>query len=318
MASFLQRLEAIVPRAWAPYYDKFAALFLLGLDAMEQAVLQGVYARLPGFPVDDLGNPREDALALHGRDRRIYRGPKEPALDYARRLVHWAETWATAGSVKTLLEQLYALGAPTYTTVRLVTASGVWYSLEASTGDFVMHTPSGTGFRLTKAGHLLAKPGHAHPWDWDSKSYDAAVYPTPADYAANKWSRFAIVVYAPNGVITHAEGVYGDGASVFGDAQGIDDFTEGTDALSSTVELYRTVIADFGPAGMTCEAVIIAFNPSSFNPLTPGPYPAPGMPDGHWGHHGKVDAGTQSDTGEAAWVPSRLPTARYWNGANLS
>lgn len=318
MASFLQRLEAIVPRAWAPYYDKFAALILLGLDAMEQAVLQAVYARLPGFPVDDLGNPREDALALHGRDRRIYRGPKEPALDYARRLVHWAATWETSGSVKTLLEQLYALGAPTYTTVRLVTDSGVWYSLEALTGDFVVNTPGGTGFRRTKAGRLLVEPGHAHPWDWDSKSYDAEVYPRPADYAKNKWSRYAIIVYAPNGVISKDDGTYGDGASVFGDAQGIDDFTEGTDALSSTVELYRTVIADFGPAGITCVAVIVAFNPESFHPLTPGPYPARGMPDGSWGNHGKVDEDTHSDTGETGWAPSRNPSSRYWNGANLS
>ena len=42
MASFLQRLEQIVPPAWAPYYDRFTGLFLLGLDAMEQAVMQGV------------------------------------------------------------------------------------------------------------------------------------------------------------------------------------------------------------------------------------------------------------------------------------
>jgi hypothetical protein len=99
---------------------------------------------------------------------------------------------------------------------------------------------------------------------------------------------------------------------VFGDAQGIDDFTEGTDALSSTVELYRTVIADFGPAGMTCQAVIIAFDPKSFQPLTPGPYPAPGMPDGFWGHHGKVSL---DHTGGGVWTPSRNPTARYWIGA---
>jgi hypothetical protein len=314
MASFLQRLEQIVPPAWAPYYDRFAGLFLLGLDAMEQAVLQGVYARLPGYPVDDLGNPREDALALLGRDRRIYRGPNEPALDYARRLVGWADTWATAGSVRTLLEQVYALGAPKYTTVRLVTDAGIWYSREARTGDFVVNTPDGTGFRATKGGKLLAEPGRTHPWDWDSKSYDVAVYPTPAAYAANKWSRYAIIVCAPNGAITRDDGTYGDEGSVFGDAQGSDDFTEGTDALSSTVELYRTVIADFGPAGMTCQAVIIAFDPASFLPLTPGPYPAPGMPDGFWGHHGRL---SKDHAGDGLWTPSRNPTARYWIGAEL-
>jgi hypothetical protein len=108
------------------------------------------------------------------------------------------------------------------------------------------------------------------------------------------------------------DGTYGDEASVFGDAQGIDDFTEGTDALSSTAELYRTVIADFGPAGMTCQAVIVAFDPTSFDPLTPGPYPAVGMPDGYWGKHGKVAV----DSGQAVWTPSRLATARYWMGTH--
>ena len=56
------------------------------------------------FPVD---GGDASALALIGRERRIRRGPAEPASSYARRLRTWWDAHRTRGGPYALLEQLY-------------------------------------------------------------------------------------------------------------------------------------------------------------------------------------------------------------------
>jgi hypothetical protein len=56
--------------------------------------------------------------------------------------------------------------------------------------------------------------------------------------------------------------------------------------------------------------IIVAFDPASFDPATPGPYPAAGMPDGTWHHHAKL----VTIGGKPVKVRSRLASARYWKG----
>ena len=73
------------------------------------------------------------------------------------------------------------------------------------------------------------------------------------------------------------------------------------------MELVRALVLDWTAAGILCPHIIVAFDPASFDPETPGPYPAAGMPDGSWGDAWK-------DDGSGVYVPSRLATARYWKG----
>jgi hypothetical protein len=57
-------------------------------------------------------------------------------------------------------------------------------------------------------------------------------------------------------------------------------------------------------AGSRCVGVIVAFDPTSFDPTSL--LGDPGMPDGTWDSPSRNDAGTQ--------VPNRLGTAIYWSG----
>ncbi|MFS8066597.1 MAG: hypothetical protein ACMG6S_09530, partial [Byssovorax sp.] len=82
--------------------------------------------------------------------------------------------------------------------------------------------------------------------------------------------------------------------------------TVGTTATVAYIEQLRGVLDEWKPAGIAVPYIIISFDPSAFDPLTPGPYPAPGMPDGTWHNHGKVVGGVR--------VPTRLSSARYWQG----
>jgi hypothetical protein len=71
--------------------------------------------------------------------------------------------------------------------------------------------------------------------------------------------------------------------------------------------LDLSILKEWTPACVIFEHVIVAFDPASFDPETPGPYPAANMPDGQWGV-------PWVDDGTGIYVKSRLDTARYWRG----
>ena len=162
-----------------------------------------------------------------------------------------------------LMQQLAAyMGAgPSF---RTVDNRGNWYSRAAD----------GTETALLKQGN----------WDWDGD--------------ASKWSRFWVIVY-PNGLWEMEPLSWGDGSDSTWGA------TETTDMLGLTatqehVASLKHIIADWKPDGTRCVDVIVAFDPSSFDPSTP-------EPDGFWGIYSKYVGGVR--------VPSRLDTARYLGGA---
>jgi len=80
--------------------------FILGLgDVLGDVVTKTTASIKARFPVDD-ADPA--ALSLIGGERRIRRGPQEPATTYARRLRTWWDAHRHRGSAYAMLEQLYA------------------------------------------------------------------------------------------------------------------------------------------------------------------------------------------------------------------
>jgi len=137
----------------------------------------------------------------------------------------------------------------------------------------------GTWFTLNEGGSTEI---HRREWDWDGD--------------ADAWSRFWVIIYPPPELWT-PRGKWGDG-SKWGEG------TWGTSAMRPQIETVRTLVRTWQGAHSRCEKIIIAFDPSSFDPDTT---PPEALPDGKWGRWAK-------DDGTGAYVPARLKTARYWRG----
>lgn len=78
------------------------------LDSLSDALVAGVKRRFPG-----LNAVGYDALPLHGKERRIARGPFETDAGYAARLLPWLDGHRIRGNPYAMLQQLYGfwLGA---------------------------------------------------------------------------------------------------------------------------------------------------------------------------------------------------------------
>lgn len=114
-------------------------------------------------------------------------------------------------------------------------------------------------------------------------------------------SRAWLIIYSDAGPWEEPGG-WGDGdAPAWG---GEPATTWGTTATPEQVASVQAIIDEWRSGTALYVNVIIAFDPASFDPAAaPG---APNTPDGNWGHWSKNVAGVQ--------VPSRLQTARYWDG----
>lgn len=142
---------------------------------------------------------------------------------------------------------------------RVVDARGNWYTRD----------PDGTFTWTLNTGN----------WNWDGPIGD-------------RWARFWIIIY-PNGLWSEEDdwgdpGNWGDTPESFGST-----------AANEVVQTIRSIAADWKRTGSRGVNIIVAFDPSSFDPGAP-------EPDGLWGAWSTNDSGDQ--------VPSRLDTARYWDG----
>ncbi len=265
------------------------------IDAMIDGLFEARLAAMPGqIDAADFGGFESlDALPYIGRDRRLIQGPTETDVEYAARLRAWRSTWALAGTVYGFLGAIRAVMVPSPPLIRCVSAAGVWWSLD-ETGTLTLNTTHGHGFSITADGVITANSVVAHPWDWGGDDDKHRIWP---------------IVYAPchPPYLSGLDGTWGDGLSVYGATPS---GTLGTTAPRNYVEMIREICRSWKPGGMRVPNIIIAFDPDSFDPATPGPYPAAGMPDGTWHNHGKLT----TEAGKPVWARSRLDSARYWNG----
>lgn len=209
-----------------------------------------------------------DGLAQMGRDRRVVRGLNEDASSYAQRLIRWLDDRQTAGNPFALMKKLAEYTGP-LCSFRTVDARGNWYSRAAD---------GSTSYRLKAAN-----------WDWDGLT------------VGQRWARFWVIIY-PNGLWSEGPGWGDPDAPDWGE----DGTTWGSTATPEQVATIRFIIRDWMTDGTRCVNIILAFDPSSFDP--DAALHAPGMPDGLWEHWSKIVDGVQ--------VPARLSTARYWDGVH--
>jgi hypothetical protein len=113
------------------------------IDTHRERLTVGVVKRFPGVPDDD-----PEALALIGQERRIRRGPGEPAATYAPRLRAWWDDHRTRGGPYALLRQLFLFWRHTINPqIDVVYHSGTRRSVDADgviTRDAITWSADGT------------------------------------------------------------------------------------------------------------------------------------------------------------------------------
>lgn len=106
------------------------------IDALTDALRDGVRARLPGYS--------PDAVTMLSRDRRLRQGLHETADHLAARLPGWWVKHAIRGGPYALLEQVYEYFAPQTFQVELRYASGRRFRMDTDgviTRDVISWTP---------------------------------------------------------------------------------------------------------------------------------------------------------------------------------
>jgi hypothetical protein len=229
---------------------------------MEDMRVRAKLALVARFPEYAATYVDDAALAAIGRDRRIVRGINEPAASYAARLVRAIDDHRTQGNPYTMLRQIQAY-LQARCVVRTVDRRGNWYSLD---GD-------GNASSLLKTGN----------WDWDGRA------------ASPEWARFWVIIYPEDGIKPwRPSGLWGD-ATLWGDGLwGHADKCIGLTATPDQMSSLKSIIRDWKPAGTTCEWMIVAFDPDTFDPAISMDI------NGEWGTWGNHTGG-----------PVRLETARY-------
>lgn len=122
-------------------------------------------------------------------------------------------------------------------------------------------------------------------YDWDGET--------------SLWARFWVVIYPPPSLWLPGPR-WGD-PDMFGGAWGTPGATWGTTAKSWEVKAVREVVGQWKPAFARCENIIIAFDPDSFSPSSAD------LPAGEYRE-------MAADDGTGHWAPTRLASARYWDG----
>jgi hypothetical protein len=240
--------------AWLNGFWGSRFLYPLGLflDAFADAAKFAVQARFP-----DLAPA--DAFTWFGQDRQIDRGFQEPIESYRARLKEWLTLWRHAGSAYSVLQALASYITPDTATMRVVSNTSAW---DTWTGSFPVT-------------HTLVSPRN---WDWDSAVYGhLAADPNGAEYAG-KWWRAWVIIYPPASLWQKTQ-TLGDGHAL-GDGRALG-FTGTVDEAQS----LRAQVAKWKPAHCIVPAIILAFDPATFDPTTA--IPALGlMPDGRFQRRG--------------------------------
>jgi hypothetical protein len=208
-----------------------------------------------------------DALPPMSRDRKIIRGINEPADAFAERLIRWLDDHRVRGNPYALLDQLQAF-LQTAMVIRTVDNRGNWFTIDAD----------GNRSALIDQGN----------WDWDG---DTA-----------SWSRFWVILYPPSTLWLQDDPAWGD-ADLWGGEWGRAGYTWGSTATSDEVDGVRTIIRQWKPAGTLCLWIILAFDPTDFDPANG----SPPNPDGDWGQW--------HEAGSDPAVPVREENASYWDGS---
>lgn len=257
---------------------KFLDVLALGIDLFTEGVTQ-IWEHAVTYASSS------DALQYLGRDRSLVPGLLETPQTFSFRLKNWRNIWKSSGNVYTILNQVALVWGPTSPKIRLVRELG-WIRDGAKAAHWTTRNSDGT-FE-----EHLETPSN---FDWDGQDLK---------------SRIFIIVYVPQTPLITEEGVYGDFLSDYGQ-DGVKptdgkkgSLTIGTSAFTEYVQRTQYVVDLYKPAHVWNPFIIIAFDPSSFDPTAAAG--SPGYPNGDWARNGIVSGNT--------YISARNTTARYWDG----
>lgn len=255
-----------------PVGQKFMYCQAVQFDALADAFAYSIRFGLPTYAAPD-------SLPLIGQDRQIDRGPAEPVASYTNRLIQWLDLWASAGSAPSVIIALgsYFIGftivsGPTPIVIETVndqitTALGTLNVWDSGPSDPPVHT--------------VSNPGN---WNWDGIKVPGRswviIFNGPWT-KGNKWG---------------ATGKKWGGGLAWGGT---------TNATSQEGKSIKALVKKWKAAACLVQDIIVAFDNTWFQPaLPPGD---PKLPDGTWGHWGKI----VTIGGVQTRVPARTNTAIY-------
>ena len=196
------------------------------------------------------------ALPTLGADRLITQGPNEGPANYAQRLKLAYDDWASAGSPRSVLQQLLGYLSPYGQIVR-----SVGNGLTSTSGTIWQWYAAGASYNSTPPLQALA-----NTWNWDG---------------AYQWWRTWVIIDASSGLPFTCP-KWGDGHK-WGDGTAL-----GISGGSQTAPAIRSILALWKPAHATVVNVIVSYGSGLFLPTnTPGG----GNPDGTWGTYYKLSSG---------------------------
>lgn len=128
-------------------------MYTLGvhLDAVAEALRQGVLARFPGYGT-------LEALPHIGKDRQILRGFQETSDAYIERLQQAIPTWRTAGNAQSVIKQLLGYVSPYTPKIRYVTNG------EDENGDPI------ADYVTIENGSVSFYRASPNNWNWDGST----------------------------------------------------------------------------------------------------------------------------------------------------
>jgi len=251
--------------------EKFLYTHGAVMDALCEKMNQAIHAHMPTYAPPS-------ALPFIGADRLIPQGFLEPNANYYTRLQQAFDSWARAGSDRSVMQQVLGYLTPVAPQMRCVT--------DPRTSP----APAINGWNTYLAGtNLVTNPMApitavvAENWNWDGQFLP--------------WRFFLIIFSVAPNVIASGEGTWGDGA-LWGDASA----SWGLSVPASEISSIRGIVATF--KSQWCQWIIISFDNTLFDPgaAADGTH----NPNGTWGFWGHLVAGV--------WVPSRPANARYCSG----
>jgi hypothetical protein len=265
--SFTDESDAISPTFWqGPVGSRIRYSMAIQYNALATAVQGCIYAGLPS-----LAPP--DAIQWAAADRQIDPGPKESQAHFAGRLQQWLTRSAFYGTPTGVLLALRGYTHPAGPSVLTVSSS------PGSTGSGISiwnsYSTSGETFPTSQA---QPNPPNrvqvAANWNWDGAS--------DPWYGVAGWWRAWVVIYSGSGspwsTPTSTIGGFhlGDGTALnWGGSQ--------ADVTSLT-----TLVRKWRSAHNTVPAIMVAYSSSLFDQTKS--FGNAALPDGHYGHWGKVSA----------------------------
>lgn len=267
-------------KAFSTISGKLIGIFGLAIDALIEKADEGVKARIP-----TLCDP--SALPYIGADRVMPQGPNESNDAYRIRLQRAWDTWARAGSARSVLSNTRPMLAPLNPRERTVSDNTEWYTYETQ-ADTTQPPDHAIGDPISGVGI----------WNWDGQPATYDPHPT----GQRMWWRWWLLLFSDVANPWASKGpVFGAPGVKIGDPT----LSIGFSNPSGLFKSIRQIVALWKAQHSWCRWIVVSFDQTLFDPTQT----ADGVhnPAGTFGPWYTISGNN--------YGPSRFANARYCDGA---